>query len=271
MSPRLSRRPQPCEHNEGWGLNPSGCSSPDILRRPPYRAARMALAAAPQRHHRYFRRFDEGRSSSQSAYRAFATGRQMPHRQVPENPACDLEPAGRERSRSHRRIGRLCRASKFPCGFRGQPGPAGEPFHGIVPTPPADGEGLHGDTTSVWLTWRLWSWRWAFVVGDRSDMLRSTERTKKFREEYVRRRARELANTGRFERWQGIEFELRFVEGGREAGVWFGALNWDGAQGLTCRSCLLRASRLRQSHCLLPCLRRTYRRIRSPLARSWGL
>jgi hypothetical protein len=46
-------------------------------------------------------------------------------------------------------------------------------------------------------------------------MLRSTERTKKFREEYVRRRARELANTGRFERWQGIEFELRFVEGGR--------------------------------------------------------
>jgi hypothetical protein len=34
---------------------------------------------------------------------------------------------------------------------------------------------------------------------------------------YIRRRARELAMSGRFERWQGIEFELRFVEGMREA------------------------------------------------------
>jgi hypothetical protein len=48
---------------------------------------------------------------------------------------------------------------------------------------------------------------------------RSTGRTKKFREEYVRRRARELAHSGRFEGWRGIEFELRFVEGVREAGV----------------------------------------------------
>jgi hypothetical protein len=74
-----------------------------------------------------------------------------------------------------------------------------------------------------WLTWRLWSWRRAFVVGERSEMLRSTGRSKKFREEYFRRRARELADTGRFERWQGIEFELRFVEGVREAGVWLGS------------------------------------------------
>jgi hypothetical protein len=47
---------------------------------------------------------------------------------------------------------------------------------------------------------------------------RTTGRNKKFREEYVRRRARELAESGRFERWQGIEFELRFVEGVPEAG-----------------------------------------------------
>jgi len=46
---------------------------------------------------------------------------------------------------------------------------------------------------------------------------------KTFREEYVRRRARELAESGRFERWQGIEFELRLVEGVREAGVWLGS------------------------------------------------
>ena len=30
---------------------------------------------------------------------------------------------------------------------------------------------------------------------------------------YLRSRARELAMSGRFERWQGIEFELEFVEG----------------------------------------------------------
>jgi hypothetical protein len=52
---------------------------------------------------------------------------------------------------------------------------------------------------------------------------RSTGRTKKFREKYVLRRARELAGTGRFERWQGIEFELRFIEGVREAGVLLGS------------------------------------------------
>jgi hypothetical protein len=49
---------------------------------------------------------------------------------------------------------------------------------------------------------------------------RSIGRKKKDREEYVRRRARELADSGRFERWQGIEFELRFVEGFPEARIW---------------------------------------------------
>jgi hypothetical protein len=34
---------------------------------------------------------------------------------------------------------------------------------------------------------------------------------------YIRSRAKELAMSGRFERWQGIEFELRFVEGLPEA------------------------------------------------------
>jgi hypothetical protein len=79
--------------------------------------------------------------------------------------------------------------------------------------------------TQFWLPWHLWSWRWAFVVGERSDMLsaRSAGRNKNFREEYVRRRARELADTGRFERWQGIEFELRFVEGVRDAGILLGS------------------------------------------------
>jgi hypothetical protein len=38
-------------------------------------------------------------------------------------------------------------------------------------------------------------------------------------EEYLRRRASELAESGRFERWQAIEFELRFIEGLPEARV----------------------------------------------------
>jgi hypothetical protein len=38
-------------------------------------------------------------------------------------------------------------------------------------------------------------------------------------EEYLRHRARELAESGRFERWQAIEFELRFIEGLPEARV----------------------------------------------------
>jgi len=50
----------------------------------------------------------------------------------------------------------------------------------------------------------------------------SVGRKKKDREEYVGRLARALAESGRFERWQGIEFELRFVEGFAEAGVWLG-------------------------------------------------
>jgi hypothetical protein len=39
-------------------------------------------------------------------------------------------------------------------------------------------------------------------------------------EEYVRRRAKELAQSGRFSGWLGIEFELRYVEGLQKARVW---------------------------------------------------
>ena len=38
--------------------------------------------------------------------------------------------------------------------------------------------------------------------------------------EHVLRRARELAESGRFEGWQGIEFELRFFEGFPKARTW---------------------------------------------------
>jgi hypothetical protein len=46
---------------------------------------------------------------------------------------------------------------------------------------------------------------------------RPTSKNKDNRKSYLRSRARELAVTGRFERWQSIEFELRFVEGLPEA------------------------------------------------------
>jgi hypothetical protein len=38
--------------------------------------------------------------------------------------------------------------------------------------------------------------------------------------EHVLRRARELADSGRFEGWQSIEFELRFFEGFSKARTW---------------------------------------------------
>jgi hypothetical protein len=39
------------------------------------------------------------------------------------------------------------------------------------------------------------------------------------RKGYLQSRAKELAASGRFERWQSIEFELKFVEGLPEAPV----------------------------------------------------
>ena len=38
--------------------------------------------------------------------------------------------------------------------------------------------------------------------------------------EHVLRRARKLAESGRFKGWQGIEFELRFFEGFPKARIW---------------------------------------------------
>jgi hypothetical protein len=38
--------------------------------------------------------------------------------------------------------------------------------------------------------------------------------------EHVVRRARELAESGRFEGWQSIEFQLRFFEGFPKARIW---------------------------------------------------
>jgi hypothetical protein len=38
--------------------------------------------------------------------------------------------------------------------------------------------------------------------------------------QYVLRRARELAESGRFEGWQGIEFDLRFFGGFAKARIW---------------------------------------------------
>jgi hypothetical protein len=46
---------------------------------------------------------------------------------------------------------------------------------------------------------------------------RPTSKNKDNRKEYLKSRARELAMSGRFERWQSIEFELTFVEGLPEA------------------------------------------------------
>jgi hypothetical protein len=46
---------------------------------------------------------------------------------------------------------------------------------------------------------------------------RPTSKNKDNRKSYLRSRARELAMSGRFERWQSIEFELTFVEGLPEA------------------------------------------------------
>jgi hypothetical protein len=43
---------------------------------------------------------------------------------------------------------------------------------------------------------------------------------KRDHEEYVLRRAKELAESGRFSGWLGIEFELRYGEGFELARVW---------------------------------------------------
>jgi hypothetical protein len=45
---------------------------------------------------------------------------------------------------------------------------------------------------------------------------------KRDQEKYVLRRAKELAESGRFTGWLGIEFELRYAEGFELARAWLG-------------------------------------------------
>jgi len=60
------------------------------------------------------------------------------------------------------------------------------------------------------------------ILGAKTVMKMRDKRPPKKRElkEHVLRRARELAESGRFEGWQGIEFELRFFEGFPKARIW---------------------------------------------------
>ncbi len=52
------------------------------------------------------------------------------------------------------------------------------------------------------------------------NMRRFVPSMKRNRRGYVIRRARELAKTGKYPEWSAIAFELRFVEGIKEARNW---------------------------------------------------
>jgi hypothetical protein len=60
------------------------------------------------------------------------------------------------------------------------------------------------------------------ILGAKAVRKMRDKRLPKKRElkEHVLCRARELAESGRFEGWQGIEFELRFFEGFPKARTW---------------------------------------------------
>jgi hypothetical protein len=60
------------------------------------------------------------------------------------------------------------------------------------------------------------------ILGAKAVRKMRDKRPPKKRElkEHVLRRARELAESGRFEGWKGIEFELRFFEGFPKARIW---------------------------------------------------
>jgi hypothetical protein len=60
--------------------------------------------------------------------------------------------------------------------------------------------------------------------------------------EYVLQRARELAESGRFDGWQSIEFELRFFEGFAKARVWISGPLRKELNSL-CRNARIRRSR----------------------------
>jgi hypothetical protein len=60
------------------------------------------------------------------------------------------------------------------------------------------------------------------ILGTKAVRKMRDKRLPKKRElkEHVLRRARQLAESGRFEGWQGVEFELRFFEGFSKARIW---------------------------------------------------
>ena len=60
------------------------------------------------------------------------------------------------------------------------------------------------------------------ILGAKAVRKMRDKRLPKKRElkEHVLRRGRELAESGRFEGWQSIEFELRFFEGFPKARIW---------------------------------------------------
>jgi hypothetical protein len=76
-------------------------------------------------------------------------------------------------------------------------------------------------------------------MGDPGMLVRLKRRDLK---EHVLRRARELADSGRFEGWEGIEFQLRFFEGVPRARTWI-----DGPLRKELDS-LCRNARIRRSH-----------------------
>jgi hypothetical protein len=82
---------------------------------------------------------------------------------------------------------------------------------------------------------------WGSVVVEAGIPLRIKRREQK---EAFLRRARELAETGRFEGWQGIEFQLRFFDGFPKARIWIdGPLRKE--LDALCRNARIRRSRPR--------------------------
>jgi hypothetical protein len=78
------------------------------------------------------------------------------------------------------------------------------------------------------------------VVVESDTVLRLKRREQK---EQVLRRARELAESGRFEGWQGIEFQLRFFDGFPKARTWItGPLRKE--LNSLCRNARIRKSRV---------------------------
>jgi hypothetical protein len=66
---------------------------------------------------------------------------------------------------------------------------------------------------------------------------------KRDKEKYVLRRAKELAESGRFTGWLGIEFELRYTEGFELARAWLDYAPVKDELDIICRQARARKSR----------------------------